>query len=198
MSKGEETKQKILKNALILFSTQGYAQTSLRDIALKVEIKTPSIYAYFSSKEELFQSVANYVMSDYFNFVRQQTINIADLSIEDKLYTFTEQIIEYLYEKDLANFVIRYSVDPPDLFKDAILRQFNEVDEEIKKLIRDIFNPELDHYIHVDTIITAFFCILDGLLLSMGNSSREECERRLKAIWEVFSRGINRKQPHLT
>ncbi|MNB63294.1 Biofilm operon icaADBC HTH-type negative transcriptional regulator IcaR [compost metagenome] len=192
MSKGEETKQNILKNALILFSTQGYAQTSIRDIALKVKIKAPSIYAYFSSKEELFESVADYVMSDYLNFVRQKTTDIIALSKEDKLYIFTEQIIEYLYENDLANFVIRYSVDPPDQFKDAISQRFNEVDEEITKLIRAILKPELENYINEDTIIASFFCILDGMLLSIGNSSREECEIRLKAIWEVFSRGINK------
>ncbi|MBA9085151.1 hypothetical protein FHR92_001615 [Fontibacillus solani] len=104
----------------------------------------------------------------------------------DKLYTFTEQIIEYLYEKDLAYFVIRYSVDPPDQFKDAILQRFNEVDEEIKKLIRDIIKPEVDNYINVDIIISSFFCILDGILLSIGNSPREECEIRLKATWEFF------------
>lgn len=192
MSKGEDTKQKILQNALILFSKQGYAQTSIRDIALKVKIKAPSIYAYFSSKEELFESVADDVMSDYLNFVRQKATDIIGLSKVDKLYTFTEQIIEYLYEKDLAYFVIRYSVDPPDQFKDAILQRFNEVDEEIKKLIRDIIKPELDNYINVETIISSFFCILDGLLLSIGNSSREECEIRLKATWDVFSRGINK------
>lgn len=192
MSKGEDTKQKILQNALILFSKQGYAQTSIRDIALKVKIKAPSIYAYFSSKEELFESVADYVMSDYLNFVRQKATDIIGLSKVDKLYTFTEQIIEYLYEKDLAYFVIRYSVDPPDQFKDAIFERFNEVDDEIKELIRDILKPELDNYIHVDTIISSFFCILDGMLLSLGNSSREECEIRLKATWEVFSRGINK------
>ncbi|SDE80214.1 DNA-binding transcriptional regulator, AcrR family [Fontibacillus panacisegetis] len=192
MSKGEDTKQKILQNALVLFSKQGYAQTSIRDIALKVKIKAPSIYAYFSSKEELFESVADDVMSDYLNFVRQKATDIIGLSKVDKLYTFTEQIIEYLYEKDLAYFVIRYSVDPPDQFKDAILQRFNEVDEEIKKLIRDIIKPELDNYINVETIISSFFCILDGLLLSIGNSSREECEIRLKATWDVFSRGINK------
>ncbi|MHA6530443.1 TetR/AcrR family transcriptional regulator [Paenibacillus sp. BAC0078] len=88
----------LFRRFLILFSTQGYAQTSIRDIALKVKIKVPSIYAHFSSKEELFESVADYVMSDYINFVRQKATDIIGHSKVDKLYTFTEQIIEYLYE----------------------------------------------------------------------------------------------------
>lgn len=53
MKKGEETKQNILEHGLRLFSSKGYEETSLKDIATKVNIKTPSIYAYFSSKDEL-------------------------------------------------------------------------------------------------------------------------------------------------
>lgn len=190
MSKGEETKQKIFKYALTLFSRQGYEQTSLRDIALKVEIKAPSIYAYFSSKEELFESIANHVMNNYLDFIRLQTLHTMDLAIEEKLYTLMEQTIKYLFDNDVVYFIIRYSLDPPEQFKDAIYWKFNQVDEEITKIIHDIVKYESSNYIDVNTIITSFFCILDGMLLYIGNSSREEYEIRLRTTMEVFIRGI--------
>lgn len=51
------TKERILDVSIDLFSKNGYAETSLRDIARKVGIKASSIYYYFESKEEILDSI---------------------------------------------------------------------------------------------------------------------------------------------
>jgi len=53
----DSTKEKIKKTALSLFAQRGYHGTTMSDIAKLVGIKTPSIYAHFNGKEELFYSV---------------------------------------------------------------------------------------------------------------------------------------------
>ena len=50
-----QTKEKILKISLSLFSKQGYAATSVRDICKQVPIKQSTLYYYFQNKREIFQ-----------------------------------------------------------------------------------------------------------------------------------------------
>ncbi|WP_341302163.1 TetR/AcrR family transcriptional regulator [Lysinibacillus sp. FSL H8-0500] len=190
MSKGEATKQEILKHALILFSTKGYEETSLKEIANRVNIKAPSIYAYFSSKEELFENVTNNVMRDYHLFMRNQLSSLNMLSVEEKLYTLMEKLNKYFYDHELGFFIKRYGVVPPEKFKDFMLQKYNESESEIRKLLYNILENESDKYVETETIVTAFLCMLDGTLFYMVNFSEEEYERRLKISWEVFWRGI--------
>ncbi|GBE90442.1 TetR/AcrR family transcriptional regulator [Nostoc cycadae] len=53
MSKGEETKTKILQQAAELFNQQGYAGSSISDIMRVTGLQKGGIYNHFSSKDEL-------------------------------------------------------------------------------------------------------------------------------------------------
>jgi AcrR family transcriptional regulator len=57
LSKGEQTRQVILTAAYDLIIRQGYAATSMRQIANKAGLALGSIYNHFSSKEEVFRAV---------------------------------------------------------------------------------------------------------------------------------------------
>ena len=50
------TKEKILNEALNLFSEKGYSAVYVSDIADAVGIKAPSLYKHFKSKQEIFDS----------------------------------------------------------------------------------------------------------------------------------------------
>lgn len=50
------TKQKILNEALALFSEKGYSSVYVGDIADAVGIKAPSLYKHYKSKQEIFDS----------------------------------------------------------------------------------------------------------------------------------------------
>ncbi len=52
------TRERILDAALALFAAQGYAGTSLRQIAQVVDIKESAIYAHFESKEAVFRTLS--------------------------------------------------------------------------------------------------------------------------------------------
>lgn len=51
------TKEKILFQALDLFSKYGYSDVTMKNVADKVGIKAPSIYKHFKSKEEIFYTI---------------------------------------------------------------------------------------------------------------------------------------------
>ena len=69
-------RERITDAAAALFLREGYAQTSLRDIAAAVGIKAGSIYYHFDSKEALFADILQQgirVMEDAFAFVAEET-----------------------------------------------------------------------------------------------------------------------------
>ena len=51
--KGEQARQRILESALHLFGSQGYEETTMRDIAAEAGYSPGLTYRYFASKEEL-------------------------------------------------------------------------------------------------------------------------------------------------
>ncbi len=57
--KPETTKQKILTQALKLFSRYGYDAVSVEQIASAVGIKAPSLYKHYKSKRDIFNSILN-------------------------------------------------------------------------------------------------------------------------------------------
>jgi AcrR family transcriptional regulator len=57
LRKGERTAERILDAAESLFAAQGYAGTTLRDVAGAVGVRIPSLYNHFPSKEALYAAV---------------------------------------------------------------------------------------------------------------------------------------------
>ena len=53
MTRGAETRQRIVEGALRLFAEKGVDGTSVRDIALAAAITEPAIYRHFESKDDL-------------------------------------------------------------------------------------------------------------------------------------------------
>lgn len=52
-----KTKEKIIDEALTLFSTKGYKGTSVKNIADAVGIKDSSLYKHFKSKKDIFDTI---------------------------------------------------------------------------------------------------------------------------------------------
>jgi len=60
--RGEQTRERILDAAEGLFADRGFEGTTLRDVASRVGIRTPSLYNHFPSKEALYAAVLERVV----------------------------------------------------------------------------------------------------------------------------------------
>lgn len=60
MTKGEQTRRKILEAAAPIFNTRGYEGSSLNDLMEATGLKKGGIYRHFSSKEELAAEAFDY------------------------------------------------------------------------------------------------------------------------------------------
>jgi TetR/AcrR family transcriptional regulator, transcriptional repressor for nem operon len=63
MSKGEETKEKILQQAAELFNQQGYAGSSISDIMRVTGLHKGGIYNHFKSKDDLALQAFDYAIA---------------------------------------------------------------------------------------------------------------------------------------
>ncbi|HQN17462.1 MAG TPA: TetR family transcriptional regulator [Bacteroidales bacterium] len=65
-------REKIISSATELFSSKGYAETSIADIAGHAKISKETFYIHFKNKEELFIECADIVFHNMYNHVWQE------------------------------------------------------------------------------------------------------------------------------
>ncbi len=93
-SKGEHTRQTILDAAYGLIIEQGYAATSMRQIADKAGLALGSIYNHFSSKEEVFR----FIMQERHPFLEiiPILISVPGKSVEEFVHNAAHALVDQL------------------------------------------------------------------------------------------------------
>ena len=128
------TKEKILIEALKLFSKKGYSAVYLSEIAESVNIKTPSLYKHYKSKQDIFNSCV-----DAF------TLQIEKVRDELKLPGSKNEEISYetINEQDLVNiakslFIFYLKDDIVSNFRKMLLiERYNN--KKLNDIYEDIF-----------------------------------------------------------
>ena len=81
-----DTKQKILDEALTLFSEKGYANVFVADIAERVGIKAPSLYKHYKNKQAIFDAIIEEMNRRFLEEAGVLQINGADAGADAKIY----------------------------------------------------------------------------------------------------------------
>ncbi|MDY0408678.1 TetR family transcriptional regulator [Paracerasibacillus soli] len=93
--KTNQTKQKILDTASLLFYQKGFSGTSVRDIAEKASVNVSAISYYFRSKQGLLENVVTNYYEEYFKIVEENIHKLQTLQSLEKLKKLLEVIIHY-------------------------------------------------------------------------------------------------------
>ena len=81
-----DTKQRIIDEALTLFSEKGYANVFVNDIAEKVGIKAPSLYKHYKSKQAIFDAIIDEMNHRFEQQAQALNINGVDPSADAEIY----------------------------------------------------------------------------------------------------------------
>ena len=81
-----DTKQKILDEALTLFSEKGYANVYVNDIAERVGIKAPSLYKHYKSKKAIFEAIIDEMNRRFALQAESLNINGTDAGKDADIY----------------------------------------------------------------------------------------------------------------
>ena len=102
--KQEDTKQRILDQALELFATHGYDSVSVGEIAAAVGIKAPSLYNHYPSKQAIFDAIVESTTNRYEADTGKIDIHVQNVAqdiptlkgiTEEALFEKLRQIFEY-------------------------------------------------------------------------------------------------------
>ena len=81
-----DTKQRILDEALTLFSEKGYANVYVADIAKRVGIKAPSLYKHYKNKRAIFDAIIEEMNRRFLEQAGALQINGADAKADAEIY----------------------------------------------------------------------------------------------------------------
>jgi AcrR family transcriptional regulator len=157
------TKEKIIYEALSLFSVRGYEAVSVRDISKNVGIKESSLYNHFKNKQDIFDTiiqVCNEKSTQLFtNLNLQQTF-------EGNIEIYKSITPEFLLQLVTRTFEFYVSDDYMLKFRRLLtIEQFNN--EAISKLYIDIF---IDQAIEFQTILFSTL-MKEGLMIKADPKS---------------------------
>ena len=80
------TKEKILDEALTLFSEKGYANVYVGDIADRVGIKAPSLYKHYKNKKAIFDAIIDEMNRRFEEQAKAMQINGKDAAADAGIY----------------------------------------------------------------------------------------------------------------
>jgi len=122
MKKADRTRERILDAAAAVFRERGFAVTRLSDIAERAELRTPSLYYHFASKEELIEAVLSLGVTRTFEHVQA---SVAEVPAGDPLGRLRAAIQAH----------VRMSQQTGD-YSAANLRLYGQMPEDIRKRLQ--------------------------------------------------------------
>lgn len=120
-------KELILETAKQLIAKNGYAKTTLDDIAFALGMKKSSLYYYYQNKDALLEDVIKYVKEKYLQLIRE-TLQEEGTTI-DKIINYEKKKFEYVKS------VIK--------LQDFSINVFLEIKNKIYKVTQEIIENEI-------------------------------------------------------
>ncbi len=163
------TKEKIVEEALTLFSTKGYKGTSVKSIADAVGIKDSSLYKHFKRKRDIFDTIV-VEMQDRMSRLSFQVGLPLGPSCEEEAHAYGKLTVDGLralsrqfflfYLKD--HFVSRF-------LKMAMMEQYHS--SEVYQVYHKIFMEESIAYqtnLFREMIRQGYFCTVDPEVMAIN------------------------------
>jgi len=131
-----DTKQRILDEALTLFSEKGYANVFVGDIAERVGIKAPSLYKHYKSKKAIFDAIIDKMNESFAEQAKAMQINGSDAVADAEIYKELPE--EQLLKLGRQFFLYFLHDDYNQKFRKMLtLEQFH--DEDLAKIYSRIY-----------------------------------------------------------
>jgi len=139
-SKSARTRRRILDAAAQVLSAKGYAGLRLNDVAAQAELRTPAIYYYYPSRDDLIEEVMWAGIAD----MREHVIAVLDalpagVSAVDRLLTAVEAHLRHELEiSDYTTAAIRNAGQVPAGIRKRQVLEEQRYGEVWRRLINDM------------------------------------------------------------
>ncbi|GGD04770.1 TetR/AcrR family transcriptional regulator [Enterococcus wangshanyuanii] len=182
------THQSILETAKELFLTNGYKNTSTRDIAKAANITQPALYYHFSTKELLFVEINKQIGSQLKTEI-EQIVQKND-SLENQLIDCTHALLN-VYHRDIFSFIHQSAAEMEPENKQQLFHILNEYYLEPLQKVFETSKEPLNS--HVSSQKAAQFYLMSlSLLFSTVHQLRTENERseQIAELMQMVLHGV--------
>ncbi len=127
----EETRKKILHDAMLYFARNGFAGTKISDLANYIGIGQGTLYIYFKSKEDLFKEI--FVICNNDKEIKDlKMLSCLPISAKNKIHKLSKTVIEKLEQDE--NYAAKVTLTTQVLFeKDCFISVSTTYQSEIYK-----------------------------------------------------------------
>ncbi len=177
---GPQTRDRILETAARLFSSQGYINTSLAQVAEQAHVSKSLIFWHFESKDRLFQTAIGRTLEPYVINVLDDLAGLSELDqvrrLIDEYYQFVSQNLRSV------RFLLSLVAHEEGRIADITTR-ISELPHAYCNLFADIINrarqqgtvrADIDPTLHAGLIMSGLHGILIEELMNHGVSGRGE------------------------
>ncbi|MBY7144729.1 TetR/AcrR family transcriptional regulator [Virgibacillus sp. NKC19-3] len=190
------TRTSIIQAALSLFATSGYDGTTLAHIARTVGIQKPSLYNHFSSKDELYLTVAKKVMEESTEVMMASANTHRKKAIEDRIYLVLTESVDFIRQRHKGVMYKRFMLFPPSSLTEDLRKLGQSGDAKIDRILMDLYEEGRNEgALNVDSFAVfraGFYILMDGLFTESFYYHEEDFQERLEGAWTVFWQGISR------
>ncbi|MEL7566792.1 MAG: TetR/AcrR family transcriptional regulator [Dehalobacterium sp.] len=187
------TKEKIIEEALKLFSTKGYVGTSMDDLGLNVGIKKASIYSHYKSKDEIYLEVVKRTMELNLQFFREAAAEYDPENCRKFFENYFTKYAERCYspvQECNIKMLKRCALYPPPTLKEKIASLFElyyyEIESLLAPILIDAMNRGKIRKISLSYILDIFSFILDGIFTEAHFTNKWKYFTRTEQAINVF------------
>lgn len=186
MSKGQKTRQRIIREAATLFNTKGYAGSSVSDLLEATGIKKGGLYRHFQSKEEIALKAFDYAWSLAWDS-RQQAIDAEaapKTQLRQFIHSFCQQqeglvpggcpLLNTAIETDDGNPALRRKA------QEALQNWRAFLEGLIRKSVRD---NELSGSVEPQAVASCIIAMLEGAVMISCLSDNRTALETAGAFW---------------
>ena len=178
---------RILKAALVLFSSRGYSETKMAEIAQNVGLSVGALYLRFKNKEELFGELIKDQSKDFID----RTKNLPENDPMKTLKTYIALNIEYAFQKRqlISIFFREYNLT----FLKPLRKNFFKTQH---KIIKDILTAGIKRGIfrHMDIEDTSsiIFASIRGAILLKLIFGIGDVKAMSNSLFNLITNGIRK------
>lgn len=201
------TKNRIVEEALHLFSINGYEGVSVKDIASAVGIKDSSLYKHFSSKKEIFETIISTMsdkmsaMTDEFqlpHITEPESDNEVSMMSEEELVKISKRAFLF-YLKDGFASRFRRILNLEQYHDSEIAGIYRKIFMEdsigyqsllFQQLIRDGIFADYDPEVMAVHFYAPMFFLLNryDAQLEKENEALAILEKHVRAFWHIYKK----------
>ncbi|MEM9509581.1 MAG: TetR/AcrR family transcriptional regulator [Cyanobacteria bacterium P01_E01_bin.35] len=200
MSKAQQTKARIIKQAAAVFNQRGYAGSSIADIMQATGLKKGGIYNHFQSKDELAVAAFDYAVGVMSQHV-WSAVKTKSNAVE-RLQALVSSYLAYVEAPPIVGGcpILNTAIEADDIDSPLRDRAISAIDSWRGLIVRIIHKGvkkgEIPATVQPDTIATIIICTIEGaIMMSQLEKNPVHLERAIAHLQSYIqdSLSVNRE-----